>query len=89
MLEFFCSLLWFTKIPSVFPGIFNFVSVIISVLAVYFFASILEVIKKGGNNQIILIVLAFGFNTLFIINSIVLMDYTWSLAFVQIGRAHV
>jgi len=82
VLEFFASLLWFTKIPSVFPEIFNFVSIIISVLAIYFFASILDIIKKNDDNRIFLTVLAFGLNALFFINSIVLMDYTWSLAFV-------
>ena len=80
--EFLSSLLWFTKIGSVFPGIFNFISVIFSVLAIYFYASILEFFRKGDDNRIFLAVLAFGLNTLFFINSIVLMDYTWSLAFV-------
>jgi hypothetical protein len=82
VLEFFSSLLWFTKIPFVFPAIFNFVSVIVSVLAIYFFASILDIIKKNDNNRIFLTVLAFGLNTLFFINSIVFMDYAWSLAFI-------
>jgi hypothetical protein len=82
VLEFFSSLLWFTKIPFAFPGIFNFVSVLFSVLAIYFFASILDIYKKNNDNRIFLAVLAFGLNTLFYINSIVLMDYVWSLAFI-------
>jgi hypothetical protein len=81
VLEFFTSLLWYTKIPSVIPGVFNFVSVIVSVLAIYFFASILDISKKSGNKQKFFAVLAFGLNTLFFTNSIVLMDYSWSLAF--------
>jgi len=79
--EFFASFLWFTKLPSIIPGILNFASVVVSVLGIYFFASILEFIKKDSNRQIFLAVLAFGLNNLFFINSIVLMDYTWSLAF--------
>jgi hypothetical protein len=82
VLEFFSSLLWFTKTPFAFPGIFNFVSAILSVLAIYFFASILDIYKKNDDNLIFLAVLAFGLNTLFFINSIVLMDYVWSLAFI-------
>ena len=82
VLEFFTSLIWFTKIPSIIPGIFNVVSVIMSVLAIYFFASILDIIKKKNDRLQFLVVLTFGLNTLFFINSIVLMDYTWSLAFI-------
>jgi hypothetical protein len=81
VLEFFASFLWFTKLPSIIPGILNFVSVVVSVLAIYFFASILEVIKAKDDRPVFLAVCAFGINTLFFINSIVLMDYTWSLAF--------
>ena len=80
--EFFSGAVWLTNLPFIIPWIFNFISTLLSIAAVYYFFLIAGLFIDKQRYFIYLAAAAFAFVPVFYINSTSMMDYNWAIAFV-------
>lgn len=81
--EFTAGALWVTKLPFIIPWIFNLITAVLSVIAVYYFILISGRFINKIRYIVYLSALVFAFSPLFYINSTGMMDYNWALAFLM------
>lgn len=81
--EFISGAIWSLKLPHTVPWIFNFITLLMSVMAVYYFLLISAGFINKNKLFVYLSTLAFAFTPVFYINSTGIMEYNWALAFVM------
>ncbi|HSD63261.1 MAG TPA: hypothetical protein VLB50_05655 [Ignavibacteriaceae bacterium] len=79
--EFISGAVWLLKLPYTIPWIFNFLTLLLSVTAVYYFLLISAEFINKNKLFVYLSTLAFAFTPVFYINSTGIMEYNWALAF--------
>lgn len=80
--ELVAGLIWFIKLPFFIPWIFNLITILLSLAAVFYYLFISAILINKNRLFVFLSALAFAFTPVFYINSTGMMDYNWALAFV-------
>ncbi len=80
--EFILGLIWLLKLPFTIPFIFNFITAVFSIAAVYYFFMISERFINKSKPIVYLSTIAFALTPVIYINSTVTMDYIPALAFI-------